>query len=109
MKAPFTPPPPPQYSNGPRAHGSLRRLSSPHPRKMQVGTRRLLPGHPLKINTEAMKTIEQFTSKQAAQRFSEKIRQAAPVSCSGVYVMNHRYACTVTGDFTQEQLQQAKL
>ena len=60
-----------------------------------------------------MKTIEQFTSKQAAQRFSEKIRQAAPVSCSGVYsgvyVMNHRYACTVTGDFTQEQLQQAKL
>ena len=108
MKAPFTPPTL-QYSNGPRAHGSLRRLSSPHPRKMQMGTRRLLQGHPLKINTEAMKTIEQFTSKQAAQRFSERIRQAAPVSCSGVYVMNHRYACTVTGDFTQEQLQQAKL
>lgn len=56
-----------------------------------------------------MKTIEQFTSKQAALRFSAKIRQAAPVSCSGVYVMNNRYACTVTGDFTQEQVAAAKL
>lgn len=55
-----------------------------------------------------MKTIERFRSKQAAQRFSAKIRQTAAVSCSGVYVYNHRYACTVTGDFTQEQILQAR-
>ncbi len=56
-----------------------------------------------------MKTIEKFNSKPTALRFYANMRKLPTVSCSSVYVMNNRYACTVTGDFTQEQVAAAKL
>lgn len=56
-----------------------------------------------------MKVIEKFNSKPTALRFRANMGKLPTVSCSGVYVMNNRYACTVTGDFTQEQVAAAKL
>lgn len=55
-----------------------------------------------------MKIIEKFNSKPTALRFYANMRKLPTVSCSSVYTTNNRYACTVTGDFTQEQLLQAR-
>lgn len=56
-----------------------------------------------------MKTTEQFRTKTQAQRFYANMRKLPTASCSSPYVLNHRYAITVSGAVTPEQIQQAKL
>jgi len=56
-----------------------------------------------------MKTTEHFHTKQRAQGFAARLadisgRRLYP----SFYVMNGNYACTVSGDFTQEQINLAK-
>ena len=59
--------------------------------------------------TSVMKITEQFRSKAAAKLFSERLVSSAGQRLyPSFYVMNNRYACTVSGDFTQEQVDIAK-
>ena len=56
-----------------------------------------------------MKITEQFRSKSAAQAFSDRLAAATGQRLyPRFYVMNNRYACTVSGNFTQEQVDASK-
>ena len=56
-----------------------------------------------------MKTTEQFRTRKQAERFYANMRKLPTASCSSPYVLNHRYAITVSGSITPEQIQEAKL
>jgi hypothetical protein len=54
-------------------------------------------------------TIQRFLSKEAANKFADRLEQLCGRRIyRSVYVLRGHHACTVSGDFTQEQIDQAK-
>ena len=60
-------------------------------------------------NIRTMKTTLTFRDRAAANSFAQRLKDITKKALySQVYVMHNRYACTVSGDFTEEQVLKAK-